>query len=66
MKPDPLILFRWRYPDEPTGKVMVTRYLATEADAREHYGDRLIEAVPDSREVPYPYPRNNSTSAWRR
>jgi hypothetical protein len=56
---------RWRYRDELPGKVMVTRYLATEAEARERYGDRLIEAVPGSLGVRYPDPEGQSTSAWR-
>ena len=46
-------------------QVMVPRYLATEADARERYGDRLIEAVPGSLEVRYPDPEGQSMSAWR-
>ena len=60
-----LELYRWRYRDEVTGKVLMTRYLATECEARERYGDRLIEAVPESREVRQPDPKN-STSSWRR
>ena len=46
----PIELHRWRYRDELIGKVVATRYLATEAEARERYGDRLIEAVRSSRE----------------
>ena len=60
-------LYRWRYRDELTGKVHETRYLATEAEARERYGDRLIAALPGSREVREPDdPESTSTSAWRR
>ncbi len=32
--------------DELTGKILTTRYLAIETKAHEHYGDRLMEAVP--------------------
>jgi hypothetical protein len=59
---EPIILHRWRYRDELTGKVVTTRYLATEAEARERFGDRLIEAVPSSREVRYPFTERDSTS----
>ena len=61
-----LELHRWRYRDERTGKVVTTRYLATEEEARNRYGDRLIEAVPGSREVRDPDPTGNSTSAFLR
>ena len=60
-----LELYRWRYRDERSGKVIATRYLATEAEARERYGDRLIEAVLGSHEVREPNPAKNSTSAFR-
>ena len=63
--PDRIELPRWRYRDELTGKVVTTRYMATEAEACERFGDRLIEAVPGSREVRQPDP-SNSSSAWRR
>jgi hypothetical protein len=36
----PLELFRWRSRNALTGKVRVTRYVATEAEARERYGER--------------------------
>ena len=61
-----IVLHRWRYRDELTGKVRPTRYLATETEARERYGDRLIEAVPGSQEVREPDPAGISTSAFRR
>ena len=49
--PDSLILHRWHYRHQFTGKIVSTRYLATEATARERYGDRLIGPVPSTLEV---------------
>jgi hypothetical protein len=59
-------VLRCRYREELTGKIIATRYLATEAEARERYGDRLIEAVPMSREARKPDPERNCTPGFRR
>jgi hypothetical protein len=64
--PQRLELYRWRYRDQLTGRIVTTRYLATGAEARErYYGDRLIETVPGSKEVRAGDPATNRTSAWR-
>ena len=39
MEPTTIELYRWRYRNELTDKVVTTRYLATEAEARERYGE---------------------------
>ena len=46
-----LVLYRFRYRDERTGKVRETLYHLSEAEAKERYGDRLIERIEHTREV---------------
>jgi hypothetical protein len=35
---EPIELYRWRYRDELTGKIVTTRYVCTRAETRERYG----------------------------
>ena len=46
-----LILYRYRYRDERSGNVRETRYLLSEAEAKERYGDCLVERMDHTREV---------------
>lgn len=46
-----LVLYRWRYRDERTGKPRETTYRLTEENARRQYGDRLIGPVEYTREL---------------
>ena len=48
-----LVLYRFRYRDERTGKVRETLYHLSEAEAKERYGDRLVERLEQTREVRY-------------
>jgi hypothetical protein len=43
--PDELVLYRWRYRDETTGKVRITGWHATEADIRAQLGDRVVDGI---------------------
>ena len=46
-----LVLYRFRYRDERTGKVRETLYHLSEAGAKERYGASLVERLEQTREV---------------
>jgi hypothetical protein len=51
---DDLILYRFRVRDEITGRVYVARYHMTDEEARQRFGDRLVERLEHTREVRQP------------
>jgi hypothetical protein len=52
--PDEIILYRYRVRDAVTGKIQTTRCHLTDDEARQRYGDRLVERLERRREVRHP------------
>jgi hypothetical protein len=63
-----LELYRWRYYDPVRKKHCTTRYVCTEAEARERYGEAEKVGAPEARQVPETPEEHasTSTSAWMR
>jgi hypothetical protein len=60
---EPITLYRFRVRHELTGRVYVLSYHMTDTEARERFGDRIVERLDATKEVRYPqeyrghYPR---------